>query len=1100
MVRKSGVSALLWYVMRGTSLRLHSRAEQVLRLLMDSSIISIGEEFSEGSDTAVEVVIAAFQRLCEALEPIELKLMWDCLYEEITDCVNNGYLLHVSRLLSLLISTVQIEYVRKISDYQPVLQLVGLLVQTFIMPSRVVTAEDQSSEIIEKVLQLMLCILDGLQSANNMSAFSNLSVQWAPVFELRNSRSLLTFIGELLLKDPCILHTFRTNIISGLNHLIESFEEGVIHLLQIFCERLQVQSSGPLDGTSKAGLSRICSYFEEAIANWIGVINDAAQGDPSHVHFQETKLALLWGIINCYVVDVQANPSLLMHLVDALDQLLTIESGFPKNTWQSLIGAALSSYNKLRSAQKSGDEESAVCKFLYLAKRYKSSSQILSSVADFLDSVDESMMQADVGPEMFHPELGSRNVVDALDIFTENLCHPDKRIRLSTLRILCHYEPLSCEYRTKDQPVEKKLRTEISQTCQDKTVFQLLLSIESTPLSISTSREIISLISRIQMDISATRIPETYVPSVLHGIFGIFHNKFECLWDPAMQCLAVLIGQYFGLIWGKCAQYLEQCESIFFTSQNKSDGGRTEQLHQSGDLVERFKLFVDPPSVSTQCADVLSYLVQSLKKVPSVSESGSRQIIPLFLKFLGYEVDDIVSVESYNSQVCKGKEWKNILKKWLDLLNLMQNPKSFYRSQFLKEVLQYRFLDDSDATLQEKVLDCLLNWKDDFLIPYDQHLKNLIIAKNLREELTTWNLSRESNLIDEGHRIYLVPIVIRILISKIRNLKTLAPRKRKSIHHRRAVLRFLAQLEVGELPPFFALLMKPLQSISQGVDLTGNWHWSPPGRSENEFDSSKVLKHFTMDNINAHSWKTRYGFLHVIEDIILVFDELHISSFLDLLMGSVVRILVSCTSTLDRTKSNGLSSEENDSSFNLTVMEKEGGVMNDIMTSKAMKQFKDMRSLCLKIISLVLSKYEDHDFDSEFWDLFFMSVKPLVEGFKQECASSEKPSSLFSCFLAMSRSYKLVPLLYRDKNLVPDIFSILTVTTASEAIVSCVLKFIENLLHLESELDNEDNSIKGVLLPNLDALVSGLHRLFTCDNATKRYKDCPMICLSVAQM
>lgn len=89
----------------------------------------------------------------------------------------------------------------------------------------------------------------------------------------------------------------------------------------------------------------------------------------------------------------------------------------------------------------------------------------------------------------------------------------------------------------------------------------------------------------------------------------------------------------------------------------------------------------------------------------------------------------------------------------------------------------FRLLDENDADLQMKVLDCLLNWKDDYLLPYDQHLKNLISTKSLREELTSWSLSTESDLIDERHRPHLVPMVIRILIPKVRKLKTLASRK-----------------------------------------------------------------------------------------------------------------------------------------------------------------------------------------------------------------------------------------------------------------------------------------------------------------------------------
>lgn len=74
--------------------------------------------------------------------------------------------------------------------------------QKFILPSRITKAEDYSSEVVDNLLQLMLCILDGLHLADNMSVLSSVSVQWAPVFyrskkkrapvfQLRNSRYCL---------------------------------------------------------------------------------------------------------------------------------------------------------------------------------------------------------------------------------------------------------------------------------------------------------------------------------------------------------------------------------------------------------------------------------------------------------------------------------------------------------------------------------------------------------------------------------------------------------------------------------------------------------------------------------------------------------------------------------------------------------------------------------------------------------------------------------------------------------------------------------------------------------------------------------------------
>lgn len=146
-----------------------------------------------------------------------------------------------------------------------------------------------------------------------------------------------------------------------------------------------------------------------------------------------------------------------------------------------------------------------------------------------------------------------------------------------------------------------------------------------------------------------------------------------------------------------------------------------------------------------------------------------------------------------------------------------------------------------------------------------------------------------------------------------------------------------------------------------------------------------------------------------------------------------------------------------------------------------MKQFKELRSLCLKIIAHVLDKYEDCDLGFEFWDLFFSAVSPLIKSFKQEGSSSEKPSSLFSCFLSMSKSRNLLTLLCRKESLVPDIFSILTVTTASEAIKAAALKFVENLLCLDNEFGEDDNMISGFLDPYIDALINSLHSLFIGD-------------------
>ncbi|XP_073273960.1 uncharacterized protein [Primulina huaijiensis] len=1084
--RKSGAGALLSHTMRITSSRLHSRAEILLPLLLDYLFIQIGNPRDKGFSIAVEVLCLAFQRLYAELNPTQLTSVWEFMVRKITDCAtqNPPYL---SCLLTILISMVQSDNLVKVSDYSSILRLVKLLLHEVVIPYHTTDAVEQQSDVIDQVLNLMLCVLNGLSKAKNKSVLSVVASQWEPIFKLR-SRSLLNFLNNLL-NDLSIFYVFGTNILSSFNNMIEIFEEETIYLMVIFCEKLGGESSNLLRRNSMENLSRIHVYFEETLKYWIGNINEAVKGNSISIPVQQSGLAVLWGVIGCYsdFADAQASLSILMDLIDSLDELLMTEYSIQEATWQTLIGAALRAYHKFACSRNIAYGEASLTRFLDLAKRYKLSPQILAVVADTFDSVLGRSGNRDDGKSEFYlPECISGNGLDALNLFAENLCHADKEIRLSTLRILCHFEPFRDDPSAKEFPVKKRTRDD-SVACHVKDphidVLNLLRSIEKTALSIGTSRQVILLWSKIQSRLSARSVPEQYLPGVLSGIVGIFYNRYSYVWKPASECLAVIIGQYFRMLWDKYVMHLDHCQSVFLTSRDLCSRCNDDCSKDDG-LVGRFKFNISTMFDCTPPVTVLSLLIQSLHKVPSAVESDSRLIISLFLKFLGYNIDELTRVEFYSLDL-KGKEWKAVLQEWLSLFRLLRNPKALYQSIFFKEVLQYRLLEENDADIQMKVIDCLLTWKDDFLLPYSQNLKNLINAKYLREELTRWSLSSKSiGGIDVQHRTYIVPIVIRILIPKVRSLKMLACQK-SGVSHRRAVLGFLAELDVDELPLFFWLLIKPLVSIHQGEYEMSKSFWSLSGSPRDEVYISNVMKHFTTNSISTLSWKKKFGFLHVVEEILEVFDVPHLNPFLDLLANCVVRILASCTSTLGHTKSGGSVSVRNSCSFEADTAEN-SEAKGRIMARTAIKHLKDLRSLCLKIIYRFLSKCEDHDFESAFWDLFLTSVRPLIANFAQEGASSKNPSSLFYCFLAMSKSNKLVPLLHKNGSLVPDIFSMLALPSASETILSCAFTFTMNLLELDSGLDSEDNRIKRIFLPHLDLLIQSVQSFFTNENITKR--------------
>lgn len=143
----------------------------------------------------------------------------------------------------------------------------------------------------------------------------------------------------MTLHDVIVYHTLHTSIsdfcdlVSAMNDLMEISEEKVIHLLQSFCEKMQLDTCNShfVDETSEeAPLARICSRLQEIISCWMGKINDIVHGDVL-CEIDEGMLAHLWGAVSCYshMSIVGGKPSLMVELMDALDHFLTAKDGIP---------------------------------------------------------------------------------------------------------------------------------------------------------------------------------------------------------------------------------------------------------------------------------------------------------------------------------------------------------------------------------------------------------------------------------------------------------------------------------------------------------------------------------------------------------------------------------------------------------------------------------------------------------------------------------------------------------------------------------------------------------------------------------------------------
>ncbi|CAH2033816.1 unnamed protein product [Thlaspi arvense] len=221
--------------------------------------------------------------------------------------------------------------------------------------------------------------------------------------------------------------------------------------------------------------------------------------------------------------------TLKQHLVDSAVNTCSAQ----ELMWQSMLGAVLGSCHKLSSPGRIN--RSDVEEALFLAKQYKTCVQVLSSVADYLDRVVMPVLANDGSSPNAYPELEADKAEDAFTIFSENLRHSNKDIRLLTLRILCHFETLSCNPSSEEHPPpKKKLKTSVVHKSLPKAnVLQLLKTVEESLLTVSTEMELSRSITSIQTDLSDGRM-------------------HEAIWEPASDCLAVLIKNHTGAVWNDC--------------------------------------------------------------------------------------------------------------------------------------------------------------------------------------------------------------------------------------------------------------------------------------------------------------------------------------------------------------------------------------------------------------------------------------------------------------------------------------------------------------------------------------------------------------------
>ncbi|WBW71546.1 U3 snoRNP protein Utp20 [Schizosaccharomyces osmophilus] len=338
-------------------------------------------------------------------------------------------------------------------------------------------------------------------------------------------------------------------------------------------------------------------------------------------------------------------------------------------------------------------------------------------------------------------------------------------------------------------------------------------------------------------------------------------------------------------------------------------------------------------------------------------------------------------------------------------------------------------LSVSDSKVQSSALDALLCYKDESLNVYEGNLKNLLDDKKFRDELTTFLfVNPEDSIIQEPHRLNLMPVVIGILYGK---MTSAAYGGQKNQNARRStVLSTLGNMRISDLELLIGLMLRPYENL--------------PRYFVDETDPLGLVK-----SLPAISQRRQIGFLSMVEELLK-----QIASKLTPVAPSILNAVL----------------------YSLLFVDHLLGSNND-SASPEVKLAHTIRHNSLKVYLSFLTSCPEVDFGPYNVFLFKYFVYPKLPKFATE--NTQSVSTLMQIFRVWfdSTTY-LSSILEFGSSVVEVLLDVICQSTVKVPVILFVFEVLNSVvLHAQSE-DTEEkfrqNVASLVILPNVNLIFQNL--------------------------
>jgi len=657
-------------------------------------------------------------------------------------------------------------------------------------------------------------------------------------------------------------------------------------------------------------------------------------------------------------------------------------------------------------------------------------------------------------------------------------------------------------------------------------IISLLKGVESTPVTLANERKLTTQLSRVEVYARTGKLPIAYAESTTLHMLGLLHVKFAPVWPAAVRVIVALSHAQEGPVWPcievaltksmqrplhniatpkdstgiidisskKAAEntiiydHHVRCFSweasrgknhVIFTSSDKERNGQVSRHVEADDL--------------TRFESVWSIM----ENAPHLTSTKSKVVVPMFFNFMLsqyyiFHSDDPDSRELNLVEILgefRCEEWpreelgRKALQKKLEIFlktfAAVKGPQQLFKHRTLLQMF-VSFLSNPDSKLANLALSCVLRYKLPYLTPYAEHVQPMLQKEGLREALTKFDLSEESELVDISHRLDLIPIVTRILFGRFLSRGNGAKSSKDPPAARRAaILSFFSGLgeRNGEINYFIYMMVRAFIPLEMNMVIHGPT--MPREHLEKMIESSGCISSNALLKVPI---KRQEGFLNLLYDVIVQIGY-GIKHFVPNIMNLLLAL---CEQTEDAFIVNKNQSVENKDLY---------GDESTAVDRDDYSRIGRVRSLCFLRLSQMLSKFSFSIDFIKFGKRLWNSMTSSVIALPNTVVNAENPPSLLQLIETVASQRELIPLLQESDNAVIAMFKCIEGTTRSK-VIGCIMRAIDGLLtDGGSFVDGDSVTVKAhslgqkLILKHIHLLISQFTKRLTSDSKAANLDD-----------